>query len=135
MIKQHTTADAARPFDEVFVELDSGRIAADARDKLAAVIAASIEHGKVGGLSIKLKIVPRGRSTVVIAAVVDASIPEADRQATTFFLDEANRPLRDDPRQERLPLADVREQRGYTVDDDGVVTDLREVRETRGEMR
>lgn len=131
MTSKHTTADAARPFDEVFIELDGGRIAADARDKLAAVIAACIEHGKTGGLAIKLKVIPRGRSTVVIAAVVDAQVPEADRQTTTFFLDQDNRPMRDDPRQQRLPLAEVRETRGYAADDDGVVTDLREVRETR----
>ncbi len=88
---------------------DGGRLLEDAEDLLKKVTKAVVDVRKAGDLTLKFKIVPTGRGSIEIRGTVDATIPEHDRNASTFFVDPECNLVRDDPGQQKLPLqqADV----------------------------
>lgn len=96
-----------RPITDVLGEINGGEFVAELTSALYDVVRATRDTMKPGALKIGLKITPTGRGSVTIDAKLDATIPEHVRPATTFFVNDDGTLLRDDPRQERLPLREV----------------------------
>lgn len=96
----------ARPFADVLRELGSGNTYDDLTAKLAEVVEAVTETRKAGEISIKLKVKPNG-DTVIIADEIKTKIPEPTRGETVFFVTSGGSLVRQDPRQENLPLRRV----------------------------
>jgi hypothetical protein len=71
------------------------------------IIEAVMETRKPGRLKLTLAFAPTGKGTVVVAADYDTTVPEHDRDQTTFFVGDDYSLQRDDPRQHRLPLREV----------------------------
>ena len=99
----------------VIAECDGGRLVEDGDDLLTKVVKAVMETRKAGAVKIALKIAPTGRGSIEIRADIDATIPEHDRNGTTFFVDGEAQLVRNDPNQPKLPLAEAEVPRGVPV--------------------
>lgn len=97
-----------RPFADVVRQIDGGVFYDDLTAQLAEVVQAVSATGKTGELTLKLKVKPNGSNSVSIIEQVTAKVPEPPRGATIFFVTEAGDLLRDDPRQAKLPLRDMK---------------------------
>jgi len=97
----------ARPFADVVRELGAGSTYDELTAKLAEVVAAVTETRKIGEISIKLKIKPNGDGSVIIADEIKAKVPEPPRGDSVFFVTSGGSLVRQDPRQQDLPLRRV----------------------------
>ncbi len=97
----------ARPFADVIRELGGGATYDELTARLAEVVAAVTETRKVGELSIRLKIKPNGEAGVIVADEIKAKVPEPPRGDTVFFVTSGGSLVRQDPRQQDLPLRTV----------------------------
>lgn len=68
-------------------------------DELQDVITSVIEHGKGGGLTLKLKIEPNGDNAVTISSDVEAKPAKAGVGKAIFYADTGGTLHRRDPRQ------------------------------------
>lgn len=91
-------------FAEILQQLGGGQVYQDLTDKLTEIVCGVQETRKSGEISIKLTIKPNGEHGVMVAEQVKAKVPERPRGETLFFVNSAGHLMRDDPRQERLPL-------------------------------
>lgn len=101
-------------------QLNSGQVYQDLGDKLTELVLAVQETRKVGELNLQLKIKPNGEYGVMIADTVKYKVPERPRGETLFFVNSAGNLMRNDPRQEQLPLRRI---------EAGMATPLRTVSE------
>lgn len=76
----------------------------DITDQLAEVVRATMETGKVGALTISLKIRPTAANAVQLECDVKAKIPAKPTPPTIFFVANEDSLVRNDPNQMRLPL-------------------------------
>ncbi len=97
----------ARAFADVIRELSSGEDYEDLTTKLGEVVTGVIETGKVGEITLKLKVKPNGEGSVLASADIKAKVPEKSRRETIFFATSSGSLVRNDPRQADLPLRDV----------------------------
>lgn len=97
----------ARPFADILRELGSGNTYDELTAKLAEVVEAVTLTRKVGELSIKLKVKPNGDAGVIVADEIKSKVPEASRGETVFFVTSGGSLVRQDPRQQDLPLRRV----------------------------
>ena len=97
----------ARPFADVLRELGAGSTYDDLTAQLAEVVEAVMQTRKLGELSIKLKIKPNGEGSVIIADEIKARVPEPPRGESVFFVTTGGALVRQDPRQQDLPLRRV----------------------------
>jgi hypothetical protein len=88
------------PFHAWLEQHRYGRASMEWADRLADVLQAVKTHGKKGQLKIVIDISPSG-STVVITDRLEGKIPEADREASIYFVDKTGSPVKDDPNQFR----------------------------------
>lgn len=95
-----------RPLTDVLRDLEGGRLLGDVTAALYKVVNAVMMTKKAGNLKISLEITPTGRSVMVTGKYTE-KVPEDDRQATTFFVDEHGGLTRNDPQQQKLPFRDV----------------------------
>ena len=98
-----------RPFSDVLGEVENGDLLREATDACYEVTRAVLETRKKGSLTITLTFTPTGRGSVEIDAKLDHKPPSHDRPTTTFFTTDEGTLVRDDPKQERLPLRDVQD--------------------------
>lgn len=110
-----------RPLTDVLGELDNGDFLAEITAELYKVVRAVQETRKAGGLKLTIKLSPTGKGSVELDAKFDATIPEHDRNSTTFFVGRDGSLLRNDPAQPRLPFREV-------VSDGGAPLEVTEVR-------
>lgn len=100
--------EGRRPFAAWLQEQRGGLTHAELGDALAEVVAAVVEHGKVGTLTYTVKIKPSGDGvSVFVTDTITRKAPEGDRSAALFFADEDGNLTRKDPRQQELPLREV----------------------------
>lgn len=97
-----------RPFAAFLQEQRQG----DAHDEMSAiwqeVVQASLATGKVGEITIKLKVKPQGDGvSCLVLDETKGKAPQADRPPAIFFADTNGNLHRTDPRQARLPLREV----------------------------
>jgi hypothetical protein len=98
-------ADAdARPFTGFLQEQRRGALHQELSEMLAETVAAVIEHGKVGSVTLTLKIKPAGDHVVQVFDELKCNAPEGDKAASIFYTDDAGNVSRDDPRQLEMPL-------------------------------
>ncbi|MGE5151191.1 MAG: hypothetical protein ACM3II_13805 [Rhodospirillaceae bacterium] len=97
----------ARPFADVLRELGGGTTYDDLTAQLAEVVEAVAATRKVGEISIKLRIKPNGDSSVIIADEIKTKVPEPPRGESVFFVTASGSLVRQDPRQQDLPLRRV----------------------------
>jgi hypothetical protein len=99
----------ARAFADVVRELGSGSTYDDLTAGLAEVVEAVIATRKAGELTLKMAIKPNGESSVIIVDDVKTKVPKPARGNTIFFATTDGSLIRNDPRQESLPLREVAE--------------------------
>lgn len=109
---------APRPFADVVRELAGGSTYHDLTEMLGQVVAGVIHHRKAGKLTLELTIQPNGEHSVTVHDNIKVKIPEGARTSSVFFVRDGAL-MREDPRQERLPLRSIETPPTRTID--GVV--------------
>lgn len=97
-----------RPFTDVLGELAAGQTLDDLTDALSEIVTAVKATGKPGEVTLKLTVRPNGAHGVAIQDRIAARAPKEDRGETLFFTDADGGLHRRDPRQEELPLREIR---------------------------
>ena len=98
-----------RPFAAFLQEQRGGEAHAEASELLQEVIRAATATGKVGTLTLKIKIKPSkaGGRTVTVTDAITTTVPQFDREVAVFYVDDDGNLHRNDPAQQKLPLAAV----------------------------
>lgn len=104
-----------KPFTDVLGEIEGGGFLAELTAAQHAVMKAVMDTRKAGKLKIALSYTPTGKGTVRVDADFAASEPEHDRPATMFFVDADGQLVREDPRQPKLPLQAVPDDRSDPI--------------------
>jgi len=76
-------------------------------DQLGEVVRAAMETGKVGALTVSLKIKPNAANAVQVECDIKAKIPTRPTPPTIFFVANGDSLVRTDPNQMALPLKAV----------------------------
>lgn len=97
----------ARPFTDVIGDLAGGQAAEELTDKLTEVVQGVMDAGKVGDLTLKVKVKPNGERAVLTTYEIKANTPEPAKRETVFFCTSGGDLLRDNPDQSKLPLREV----------------------------
>lgn len=98
----------ARPFTGFLQEQRRGALHQELSDMLADTVAAVTEHGKVGTVTLTLKIKPAGDQMVQVFDELKCKAPEGEKAPSIFYTDEQGNVSRTDPRQGELPLGVVK---------------------------
>jgi hypothetical protein len=94
-------------FPETILQINNGATVAELSDALEKVVAAVRAAGKSGSITLTLKVAPASKGNtevLMIESQVRTKLPEPDRGMTIFYATEDNRLVRNDPRQQMLPL-------------------------------
>jgi len=108
----------ARSFADVLREVRGGDAYSEATARLTEVVEAVNLCQKAGEIALILKITPNGDS-VIVTDTIKTKVPEATRAATLFFVSDGAL-VRQDPRQQQLPLRSVPEATPVSSDERGV---------------
>lgn len=99
-----------RPFAEFLHEQRGGAAALEVSERFNELVAAVIEHGKGGELTLKIAVKPAAKGAGNVVQVTDTcttKLPEGDRPAAIFFADDDGNLRRNNPNQPELPLRAV----------------------------
>jgi hypothetical protein len=97
-----------RPFADVIVDLGRGQLHRELSDELQDLIAAVMDTGKKGSITLQLQVSKsKSGEQVEIVDVVKVAQPKAARPASIFFVDHDHNVTRTDPNQIALPLREV----------------------------
>lgn len=96
-----TPPHPAPSFSEFVTDLDHGRIDQLLTERLAEVVKAVEETGKVGELVFRLAVKLEGKMAVV-GAEIKSKVPEHPLHGTLFYVGGNGELLRDDPRQQTM---------------------------------
>ena|SRR5579885_1580480 len=94
-------------FQETIVQINNGATLGELCGALEKVVAAVRATGKSGSIMLTLKIAPasKGASDVLLVeSQVRTKLPEAERGMTIFYATHENKLVRNDPKQQSLPL-------------------------------
>ena len=94
-------------FNETILQINNGATIAELTEALQQVVAAVRQTGKTGSVTFTLKVTPASKRTtdvLMIESLVRTKLPEAERGMTVFYATEDNRLVRNDPKQQMLPL-------------------------------
>lgn len=94
-------------FQETIVQINNGAAVAELSDALEKVVAAVRETGKSGSLTFTLKVAPASKGhtdVLLVESQVKTKLPEAERGMTIFYATDDNLLVRNDPKQQTLPL-------------------------------
>lgn len=94
--------DTDRDFSQFLAEFAHGSVNTKATEKLREVVAACIETGRKGAVTIKIDITADGK-LASLRAHVSSKKPEAALPGQVFFTTEAGDLRDEDPRQLKLP--------------------------------
>ena len=109
-------------FQETILQINNGSTVVEMNEELAKVVAAVRATGKAGSLTLTLKVMPASKGSTEVLMVesgVKTKLPERERGSTVFYATPENRLVRNDPRQQMLPLR--------VVDIDSPARELKEV--------
>lgn len=99
-----------RPFADFLQEMAAGDTHSELSVALNELVTAVTVTGKVGTLTLTIKVKPAGRNseaTVLITDDVKVKVPVGDRPESVFFVDTSGNVVRHNPNQGRLPLREV----------------------------
>ena len=113
MPEQQQQGETPRDFAAFLLELSRGRTIGELTDGLAAVVRSVQDTGNKGSITLTVTVAPAkgDREQVDITDAVVIKKARHDRARSTYFVDKAGRPVRDDPRQRPLfegPVVDAR---------------------------
>lgn len=94
-------------FPRSIFEIDNGATVAEFAAALQALNAAVREVGKGGQVTLTINVTPASKGAtevVMVQSRVKSKLPEATRRQTVFYLDDNNQLVRNDPKQQTLPL-------------------------------
>ena len=94
-------------FPETILQLNNGAAVSELSAALAKVLAAVRESGKPGAITFTVTVKPASKgvtNVVMVEHQIKTKLPEPERGMTVFYLTEDNRLVRNDPRQQQLPL-------------------------------
>jgi hypothetical protein len=94
-------------FPETILQLNNGAAVAELSAALASVLAAVRESGKPGSIRFTVTVKPASKgvtNVVMVESQTKTKLPEPERGMTVFYLTDDNRLVRNDPRQQQLPL-------------------------------
>lgn len=107
-----TPERARRPFAAFIHEQRGGGLHGELTDVFAELVLAVIEHQVKGALQLQVLVAPnKDGVTVTVTDKIKVTLPEGDRGAAIFFVDEDGNLSRQNPRQQELPLREVGEKR------------------------
>lgn len=96
-------------FSDVIVNLRGGRLHDELNEQLKEVVNAARATGKAGSLSINLTVKVSGAGsdyTMEVSDKIKQVIPEPAKKGSIMFATQEGRLIRDEPKQETLPLGD-----------------------------
>lgn len=97
-----------RPFADLLREHRNGSTHDELSDAMQALVAAVVEEGKVGRLTLTISIKPMGRGDgLEVAADIKVAAPKPSPGVSIFFASPENNLVRQDPRQAALELREV----------------------------
>lgn len=94
-------------FSETILQINNGATVAELSEALQRVVAAVRQTGKSGSLTLTLKVAPASRTAtdvLMVESQVKIKLPEPERGMTIFYATDENRLVRNDPKQQTLPL-------------------------------
>jgi hypothetical protein len=94
-------------FPETILQMDNGATVAELSDALEKVVAAVRAAGKRGSITLTIKVAPASKGStdvLMVESQVSSKLPEPDRGMTIFYATEDNHLVRNDPKQQMLPL-------------------------------
>ena len=94
-------------FPETILQMNNGATVMELSNALERVVAAVRAAGKSGSITLTVKVAPASKGTtdvLMVESQVKTKLPEPDRGTTIFFATEDNRLVRNDPKQQMLPL-------------------------------
>lgn len=92
-----------KEFDKILTRLRFGALADEMSDKTEQVVAAAMQTGKPGSVTLKLSFKPGKKGyQMEITDTVSAVIPEPDKESTLLFANDEGELLEQDPRQGTL---------------------------------
>jgi hypothetical protein len=102
-------------FPETILQLNNGATVAELSDALAKVLAAVRGTGRSASVTLTVNVKPASKgvtNVVMVESQIKTKLPEPERGMTVFYVTEDNRLVRNDPRQQMLPLrvVDIEEQ-------------------------
>ena len=86
-------------FGELIDELRFGSLADELNEKLAELVNACVDTGKVGSLSLQIKLKPGKAGEVEITDVVKVTVPQGERGSYLMYPTPEGRLQRQNPRQ------------------------------------
>jgi len=97
-----------KPFAAFVQEQRNGGLHGELSEALAELVAAVLEHEKKGALVLTIQVAPnRDGATVTVSDKIKLTLPEGERGAAIYFVDEAGNLSRRNPMQQELPLRGV----------------------------
>ena len=94
-------------FNETIDRIGNGQALRELSEALEQVVAAVRGTGKSGSLTFTLKVAPASKGStdvLMVESQVKTKLPEAERGMTIFYATQDNQLVRNDPRQQMLPL-------------------------------
>jgi hypothetical protein len=94
-------------FQETIIQISNGSMLGELSDALRDLVAAVRTTGKSGSLVLTLKVQPASKGptdVLMIHSQVKTKLPERERGTTVFYATDDNRLVRNDPKQQMLPL-------------------------------
>jgi hypothetical protein len=94
-------------FPKSIFEIDNGATVNEFAVALHALNTSVREVGKGGEVTLTISVSPASKGNadvVMVRSKVKAKLPEASRRQTVFYLDDNNQLVRNDPKQQTLPL-------------------------------
>ncbi len=94
-------------FQKTMLEIANGATVGELNDALHKVVAAVRQTGKRGTLTLTVSVSPAAKGAtdvLMIETQVKTKLPEPERGMTIFYATDDNRLVRNDPKQQQLPL-------------------------------
>jgi hypothetical protein len=94
-------------FPETILQLNNGATVTELGEALESVVAAVRAAGKAGSITLTIKVAPASKKStdvLMVESQVKTKLPEPERGMTIFYATEDNRLVRNDPKQQMLPL-------------------------------
>ena len=94
-------------FPKAIFEIDNGATLGEFAAALQALNNTVREVGKAGEITLTISVSPASKGNtdvVMVRSKIKSKLPEATRRQTVFYLDDNNQLVRNDPKQQTLPL-------------------------------
>jgi hypothetical protein len=94
-------------FQETILQINNGATVTELSAALEKLVAAVRAAGKSGSITLTLKVAPAAKGStdvLMVESQVRTKLPEPDRGISIFYATAENRLVRNDPRQQQLPL-------------------------------